>query len=487
MAIDWVNRRSAAKGWAQQALIFLFFAAFLGGYASRAFAPYQDHQFRPAWERARWISAPAPGAVAYFRKVIMVPTLPKKAALQVAATDSFSVYVNGKELGDGALTSARPSGLFDLTPSLVVGRNVIAVRVERKTYPGQPEMIAEGYWRTAGGIRSPWFSDATWRVARVEGNQAQGTIPWHALEFDDSAWERAQEVSRYIADTVYPLSAPPQVIEDFPRGDWIWSSDRANVRGTFLREFHLPPTRIDAGWLGISTQGAYGVSVNGVAVYAAPPTSDYMDLVNIGPYLRPGVNRVMVDVAATQPPGQLAAALLVTAGGETHDFSSDQEWRAAGSVSESVGVTEWTAPSVIGSMLGVGARSIRNIQGVPAVRIVSGDSVTGRFLAYTYRAYPWAFFVLGLAVVLAALFGRAAKSLAPVTGLQATTLFAKPLIVIAAGMAFVFLLTFDVRIDPARLFHPLGVALAVAMVLLWELVILVELRRWGLAQGGQHV
>jgi hypothetical protein len=483
MTIDWTHRRSAARGWAQQTLIFIFFAVLLGTYGSRAFAPYLNREFQPAWERARWITQALPGVKGYFRREINMPALPKKAILQIASTDTFTLYVNGKEMGGSTMVSARPSALFDITSQLKEGRNIIAICVERKTYPGQAELIVEGYSRMAGGVQLPIFSDASWHSAILEESQAQGAILWYSPDFIDSAWAYAREMTGSIPNAVYPMSAPPEMLNDFPRGLWIWSGNQSALRGTFRREFNISSSHIESGWLGISSVGAYVVSVNGIEAYSSRPTAQYMDMMNIAPYLRPGRNQVILDAATAQPPGQVAVGLLVKTASGSIDVSSDGEWQSAEYANASGDPTNWAAPSVLGPMLGVGAGAIRNLQASPTLRIVSSDDMLGQFRAQSLRALPWAFAVLATTMLMAWAFGQAARSAAPVTWLQTTTLFAKPLIVIAAVLAFAMLLTYDVRLDSAQIFQSWSFALAVAVPLLWEIVILLELRRWGSSQG----
>ena len=113
-----------------------------------------------------------PGGIGWYRKHFEVTDkLPRHYIYFEGVYNRSEVYLNGHLLG------VRPNGyisfLYDTTPYLRKGENVLAVRVDHSRY-------ADSRWYTGSGI----YRDV-WLVAALETHIAQWGVSWQAQELTD--------------------------------------------------------------------------------------------------------------------------------------------------------------------------------------------------------------------------------------------------------------------------------------------------------------
>jgi hypothetical protein len=135
---------------------------------------------------AEWIWASLPAAEnqsAYLRQTFDLPTKPSRAVLDLAADNSFVLFVNGQEAGrgEGWAQAVR----VPIAPYLRKGRNAIAVRATNADGPAG--LIVRG-WAETGSRRIALNTSTAWRGSMIE---APG---WTTAEFDDSSWGPAQSL-----------------------------------------------------------------------------------------------------------------------------------------------------------------------------------------------------------------------------------------------------------------------------------------------------
>ena len=138
----------------------------------------------------------APTEARYFRRVFALPDTPvlPRSTLTITADDRFTVWLNGRELGSGANWSVL--SVFNASPALHKGRNVLAVRAENMKAPvtlNPAGLTAALELEFADGKRQTLGTDSSWRVSRVENKG------WQALTFDDSGWSPALVTAAYGA------------------------------------------------------------------------------------------------------------------------------------------------------------------------------------------------------------------------------------------------------------------------------------------------
>lgn len=129
-----------------------------------------------------------PGGIAWYRKHFRVTDDAARHYIYFEGVYNRSeVYLNGHLLGK------RPNGyvsfLYDMTPYLKEGDNVLAVRVDHSRY-------ADSRWYTGSGI----YRDV-WLVAAPETHLAQWGVTWHAASLTDRQATVAvgMEVEKHVA------------------------------------------------------------------------------------------------------------------------------------------------------------------------------------------------------------------------------------------------------------------------------------------------
>ena len=125
-------------------LIVALTTALLGWFVLRTWLSPLPATFAPQFGSARWIESRDASPTGYFRSRFFLDEIPRRAWVQIAATDSFDLYVNGKRIAKESFTSACATGLFDIGPNLTQGRNSVAVRVVRLSFPGAAQVCVAG-------------------------------------------------------------------------------------------------------------------------------------------------------------------------------------------------------------------------------------------------------------------------------------------------------------------------------------------------------
>ena len=131
-----------------------------------------------------------PGGIAWYRKHFNIADKAARHYIYFEAIYNRSeVYLNGHLLGK------RPNGyisfLYDMTPYLKEGDNVLAVRVDHSRY-------ADSRWYTGSGI----YRDV-WMIAAPDTHFAQWGIGWHATSINDKMASVAvdMEVEKHAVTT----------------------------------------------------------------------------------------------------------------------------------------------------------------------------------------------------------------------------------------------------------------------------------------------
>lgn len=158
-------------------------------------------------DEAQWIWATGAerdavpvGETAFFRKLINL-RVEAVGEIEIAADDTYELYVNGKQIGSGR--SSRNLDAYDITEHLVIGRNVVAVRA--RNVSGNTAALAAriGIRPRSGG---PWFTfstDPTWKSTR------KPEPTWEGVLFNDQLWGPARSFGN-LGETV-PWDRQPDV------------------------------------------------------------------------------------------------------------------------------------------------------------------------------------------------------------------------------------------------------------------------------------
>ncbi len=136
----------------------------------------------------------APIAARYFRRDFDLPKGVEivSGLLDITADDKFTVWLNGKRIGDSSDWQHPQS--FDVAEELRPGKNVLAVRAENVKSdtaiqnPAGLNAAIQYQWRYGGSCN---VTGAEWRVSKTE------SPGWRQIGFDDSAWPKAKVVAKF--------------------------------------------------------------------------------------------------------------------------------------------------------------------------------------------------------------------------------------------------------------------------------------------------
>jgi putative heme-binding domain-containing protein len=142
---------------------------------------------RPVQEsgEAQWIWRPGPRGpegAAFFRKVFYIKQ-PVYGQIDIAADERYELYVNGRRMAAGG--DWRVLDRHDIKSLLVSGRNVVAIRAQKRGPQGAAGVVARVVLRNAGGTFVSYSTDASWRCTDKELPQ------WTSVNLDDATWSGA--------------------------------------------------------------------------------------------------------------------------------------------------------------------------------------------------------------------------------------------------------------------------------------------------------
>ena len=147
-------------------------------------------------EEANWIWAngstleqgAAAGEVCYFRKPLNIRQ-PSQGRIEIAADDEYELYINGNLVGRGG--SVENIDTYVVTKNLMIGRNVIAVKVVNTT-GATAALTARVSVKPSESDR--WYtfsSDPSWKTSRDHQSE------WNTVVFNDRLWGAAASFGRF--------------------------------------------------------------------------------------------------------------------------------------------------------------------------------------------------------------------------------------------------------------------------------------------------
>ncbi|KAJ7491157.1 lectin [Mycena latifolia] len=208
----------------------------------------------------------APTGARAFRKDFVAPQgkTPVQAEIIMVADDSFTLFVNGAEVGAGGDFTVSERFCVPLQPCL----NVFAVTaVNGGTVPNFAGLLAAIQITYSDGTTSTIVSDTTWHAS------LQVPAGYQQPSFDDNSWTPA------VAEGAYgigpwgqiPVPSPPPVLS-LTTANWIWTNEVVNGNAPpaarAFRRTYTPPTGQTAASakIIIIADDEYSLYINGVLV-----------------------------------------------------------------------------------------------------------------------------------------------------------------------------------------------------------------------------
>ncbi|HEV2579739.1 MAG TPA: glycosyltransferase family 39 protein, partial [Ktedonobacteraceae bacterium] len=359
----------------------------------------QPKDFQPAWHDAQWIGASDGNATtAYYRYATTLEVATDNAFVTIAASQVFSFYVNGVLIGSNSTDFANypRSYIYEVTPSLVLGVNVFAIRVDN--LDGQAPLLRASfgtviggivtYYGTGDGAGANWMATTqTTQVYPQDTSIIVAATAWTGRTFNAASWLPAQPVTSstqsMLTSQSPSLSVNPQLYEQPVAAHWV--STGVGQDGYFVRQVSLPQGT-SMSWLRIAATGTANVFINGSLIFTwnYHRTSFSQITVNkltgktkvrhipelvlgvydVSPFLHAGVNTVAIHISLQNVPGLRniqvteapALSMDVLAGDGQGDFTwigSPDGWQASHQqapawINGGAAVHDWTSPTFTG-------------------------------------------------------------------------------------------------------------------------------------------
>jgi Dolichyl-phosphate-mannose-protein mannosyltransferase len=345
--------------------LVLICGAILGYFYLRTYVLPLSRQYQLDFAEAKWIEPPQFSPVAYFRQKYFLTDPPEQAWLQVAATDSFQLFINGRRVALQTSLRTRVAGVYDIKAALTSGTNVIAVAITRDSYPGSAQLLIRGAIKQPGHDPLPVLSDEHWKVATNTGI-VQGTEPWDSATVPDETWPNAR-LSNVSKSSIDWVSSNPLLFQLPPRGRWLLARD-ASPEAIFTTSITATGTHQET-WIQVASSGDLDLLVNGQLVTTVPtaplnakslpklksatvepakpseqepssdvsapkvPTSEPLkfEAYDISRWIKQGANQIVAAVRSPQQPASfLAEGFTIVKHRVVERFQTDSTWQVLG-------------------------------------------------------------------------------------------------------------------------------------------------------------
>jgi hypothetical protein len=243
----------------------------LGYYVQQTYFSPKQRQYQLDFGDARWIEPQQVSPVAYFRKEVFLNVPPEQAWLEVAASDNYRLFVNGRPVGEENGEKDWVAGIYDIKRRLKAGTNVIAVSIWRTSYPGSVQLLARGFIKEPGGGVISLLSDENWRVTPNTGI-VEGSEDWTSPLVEEELWPNA----RRSGINGKPISIEwvrtnPLLLQLPTSGSWIMA-ENARTEAVFSTLINADRARQET-WIQVASSGDVDLLVNGHLITPAIPSS----------------------------------------------------------------------------------------------------------------------------------------------------------------------------------------------------------------------
>jgi hypothetical protein len=239
----------------------------LGYFVLRTFASPLHRQYQLDFGAAQWIEPAESAPVAYFRRQIFLNAAPEQAWLEMAATDSFKVIINGHVVGTEDNLKTRVAQIYDVKKFLRPGTNVIAISVTRVSYPGSAQLLVCGGFKEPGGKTGSFISDEHWRVTPKTGI-VEGTEEWVSPLVQEQVWPSARRATVLENPThVTWVDTNPLLLRLPLSGKWI-AAENASRGAVFSTSVNAERARPET-WIQVASSGTLDLLVNGKLITGA--------------------------------------------------------------------------------------------------------------------------------------------------------------------------------------------------------------------------
>ncbi|MDD5640173.1 MAG: hypothetical protein PHX53_00885 [Syntrophales bacterium] len=285
------------------------------------------------FSKSEVLSAASSGSAAFFRKELYLPTKIRQGWLAVASSDSFVLRVNGSKFGRMPFkknTEPIARDIYDLTTKLQPGKNVLALEIQRNTFPEPAWVKVIGGYTTWDGRYVPIKSDTSWRANVREDNVLRTGKPllWYQVDYDDVLWPQAKPYVRPRKESYsVRIQEWPLLYRTPPQSPWVWNSGGKDLETRMTRVLYYPSKGRGKVWLRLSALCPYRLTINGETVALRTKGEQNFDLFDLKPLMRRGENHL--GLLVKRSPGQvgvLVEIFLQKASGKIEVIGGDNGW-----------------------------------------------------------------------------------------------------------------------------------------------------------------
>lgn len=320
-------------------IIVLITGAVLGFFVWNTYFGYVPHRYSLDFKQGKWISAPKVVYQGYFRKELYISGTIKQAWIKLAATDSFVLYLNGKTI-DAKNDIFNISGVYDISHFLYPGKNLIGMKVERIAHIEPAKAVIEGMYIDQSGRGHSFASDASWKASSLEESQNDGNISWYSKDFYADQWAPAQVSEVPTVSEVFKTDTPADIFTSLPQGKWIGHADQKLSSVIFYNTFNVTE-KVQGAWIRIGAYSGYDITINGIAIGSRDASSRTLDIYDIGPFIKKGVNTIQAQLTGRPPyssPQLILDGMIAATGKIQTVLLTDSTWKTKESASKQDGV-----------------------------------------------------------------------------------------------------------------------------------------------------
>jgi hypothetical protein len=428
---------------------------------------YPHHRHELDFLGSQWISTGDPSPNGYFVKEIFISEEVADAWISIAASDSVELFVNEKSVSQDMFQGLNVSSLHDITGKLSPGKNVIAGYVSRRSFPGEPRLLLKGIYTDLSGREHVLASDSSWRVSLLGERQGQGDLLWYSKDFDRSGWPEARTLGEPSTFALYQSEVAPYILGKALSGHWIWHPSPGVRTAYFTKSFTLDSLPIDA-LIGVAGISSFDMTVNGEPVVRGYAFKKHLQIYNIRSLLHPGDNTIGIGVKTMDIPPALFVYGVVRELDSVITIASDATWRVVSDISSEQSLpgsqcSEWKAPVLLAKYpykpFGILSKSTNPVE-LPLVFIV-------------YRFLRLGLFITCVVSIIVLLWISISKVHSTISqSPYCDSLFSDAVLHIPplVYLSFIYMLQFDVRLDPSFPFNMKYVWVALGLLFVFRMV-----------------
>jgi hypothetical protein len=317
---------NAEKYWKSFTLISFMLSVIIFGYLRTV--DIDNPRFPIKWNQSAWITTAGESASGYFRSEIDLDTEADRAVIQIAATDNFEFYINGKRVNTENNKSSVAVGIYDISHLLNVGKNVLAVSVQLKTYPSVTGLRYElGIIDQLGKTLN--FQSSNKDKAQSIIPSGNGDLFWYDIELGVSDWPQTKVWAG--PDDVSLIGFDPDMLMTLIKPQPLSLIAPDSWKISVQKDFWFDPQIDRQVWLGFSSDIPFEIVLNNITIGQYPAKANKISLQAIHSRLVSGENTLKVEFLTDGFPANVSGGVILQSPTGNEYVMLDNKWNISGS------------------------------------------------------------------------------------------------------------------------------------------------------------